>query len=127
MPPSWCWRRGNCTAPPEISSPAQVVVVPGVGIRRLVPGDAVRAERALRAPLERVRRTGRQAQVVVVPVMRVRALVDSGAGHARDRPGVRPLHAEVGVGAEVVVGPNIKIQDRKSTRLNSSHTVISYA
>src|SRR5438034_4515978 len=55
--------------------------------------------------------------------------ISSGVAPTSSKGGVNPV--QVGLGMTIgSLGPNIlqgSIQDRKSTRLNSSHTVISYA
>src|SRR5256885_12172030 len=50
-----------------------------------------------------------------------RGLVGAGVVGDHDPPGERQL------GLEVLVKPSNRARDRKSTRLNSSHLVISYA
>src|SRR5260221_6733007 len=49
------------------------------------------------------------------------------APHTPDPLDGRPCAVVTGAGPGLLAGPGLRVGDRKSTRLNSSHTVISYA
>src|SRR5256885_9373276 len=55
------------------------------------------------------------------------AVVDAQVAHGHDRAVCHRVSASVGVGGPKSILPNRRRRDRKSTRLNSSHLVISYA
>src|SRR3712207_8414115 len=62
-----------------------------------------------------------------VPLLRGRLVGRRGAPHGRDHPRVDQLLAVPGVDRGRLPGQSGPVEDRKSTRLNSSHANISYA
>src|SRR5947208_10844525 len=54
----------------------------------------------------------------------IRLLLDRSPAGADDRPGDAAAVAKLGVRR---IGDRVDLEDRKSTRLNSSHQIISYA
>src|SRR3989454_4629519 len=96
---------------------------PCLGAQRKPPQDSrvgasERAATTLRCPAE-ARRAGRNSR-------RRRAELRSGAGAIEAIPGSgRPAHKEHRAASRRARPPQVR--DRKSTRLNSSHLVISYA
>src|SRR5438034_6941293 len=91
-------------------------------LKAMAPRLVRRAVHRVRRYLESRRNAGRDPEYVFSNIYREGKW---GTSLAKKRKEGAPYFSGTGSSSETIVGPYV--EDRKSTRLNSSHTVISYA